>query len=213
MGLGKPQRKDLKAYSLKIKTKDLPKPEFVVSERQGDKFVELLDREYSVSGNLIGVEPKETKITSGQHAGKTIKSVNVTLTDGDQIFFVTVPWSNLGRGLMNSLLSLKAFNDVEIGLYQTKPKTDGGKTYPATSLRQAGEIVRWRFTQEELPKPEEIIFKGEKMRNFEEQEKFLAAQLVELNKIIKATAPVKPNEKVADAAVPAPEDVKDDVPF
>lgn len=208
MGLGKPQRKDLKAFSLKIKTKDLPKPEFVVSERQGDKFVELPDREYSVSGTLIGVEPKETKWEN-----KTIKSVNVTLTDGDQIFFVTVPYSNLGRGLMNSLLSLKAFNDVEIGLYQTKPKVDGGKTYPATSLRQAGEIVRWRYSLEELPKPEEIVFKGEKMRNFEEQEKFLATQLVELNKVIKATTPVKPNEKVAETAPVSEEDKGEDVPF
>ena len=205
---GKQQRKDLRAFRYKIKTKDLPKPHFVESERQGDKFVELPDPQYTLSGTLIGVEPVETK-----WEGKLIKSVNVTLTDADEIYFITVPYSNLGRGLMNSLLNLKAFDKVEIGLYQTKPKMDGGKTYPATSLRQAGEIVRWRFTQEELPKPEEIIFKGEKMRNFEEQEKFLAAQLVELNKVIKATAPVKPNEKVADAAAPATEDLKDDVPF
>lgn len=208
MGLGKPQRKDLKAYSLKIKTKDLPKPEFVVSERQGDKFVELPEREYNVSGTLIGVEPKETK-----WEGKIIKSVNVTLTDGDQIFFVTVPYSNLGRGLMNSLLNLKAFNDVEIGLYQTKPKTDGGKTYPATALRQAGEIVRWRYEQKDLPPPEEIVFKGEKMRNFESQEIFFAAQLKELNAVIKATVPVKPNETVASAASAAPDDGELDAPF
>lgn len=201
MGLGKPQRKDLKAFSLKIKTKDLPKPEFVVSERQGDKFVELPDREYNVSGNLIGVEPKETK-----WEGKVIKSVNVTLTDGDQIYFVTVPYSNLGRGLMNSLLALKKFNDVEIGLYQTKPKTDGGKTYPATSLRQEGEIVRWRYALNELPAPDEIVFKGEKMRDFSKLESFLSDQLKELNKIIKASAPVQANETVATTLAPTAEE-------
>jgi hypothetical protein len=206
MGLGKPQRKDLKAFSLKIKTKDLPKPEFVVSERRGEKFEELPEREYSVSGNLIGVEPKETV-----WQGKTIKSVNVTLTDGDQIYFVTVPYSNLGRGLMNSLLGLKAFGEVEISLYQTKPKTDGAKTYPAVSLRQGGEIVRWRYSMDELPKPQEITFKGETMRDFTAVEAFLAEQLKELNKVIKATAPVQSNEAVAAPAGPADDEL--DAPF
>lgn len=209
MGLGKPQRKDLKAFSLKIKTKDLPKPEFVVSERQGDKFVELPEREYNVSGNLIGVEPKETL-----WQGKTIKSVNVTLTDGDQIYFVTVPYSNLGRGLMNSLLALKSFNEVEIGLYQTKPKSDGGKTYPATSLRQAGEIVRWRYSQAELPPPDEIVFKGEKMRDFTKVESFFAAQLKELNKVIKAAVPAQANEAVAaSAGAPIVDEDGEQLPF
>jgi hypothetical protein len=197
MGLGKPNRSDLKAFSLKIKTKDLPKPE----------FVELPDRENTVSGTLIGVEPKETKWEN-----KLIKSVNVTLTDGDQIFFVTIPYSNLGRSLMNAILNLKSFDDVEIGLYQTKPKTDGGKTYPAASLRQAGEIVRWRFENKDLPAPEEIIFKGEKMRDYTKMETFFAAQLKELNNVVKAKAPAK----VASAASvdqPVQEDTSDPVPF
>lgn len=195
MALGKQIRKDLKAFSLKIKTKDLPKPQFVVSERKGDKFEPLSEPEYNVSGTLIGVEPKEFT-----WEGKVIKSVSVTLTDADQIYFVTVPYSNLGRGLMNSLLNLKEFNDVEIGLYQTKAKVDGGKTYPATSLRQAGEIIRWRFEQKDLPQPKEIIFKGEKMRDFTEQEAFFASQLTELNKVIKSKAPVQANETVAAVA-------------
>lgn len=203
MGLGKPTqaRKDLTAFSLKIKTKDLPKPEFVVSKREGDKFVELPEREYSVSGNLIGVEPKEFN-----WQGKIIKSVSATLTDGDQIFFVTIPYSSLGRSLMNSLLSLKDFVDVEIGLYQTKPKTEGGKTYAQASLRQAGEIVRWRFEQKDLPQPEEITFKGEKMRDFSKTEAFLAAQLNELNKVIKAKAPRTEAAAVAAQAAEAPGD-------
>lgn len=207
MGLGKPQRKDLKAFSLKIKTKDLPKPEFIVSERQGDKFVELPERESTVSGTLIGVEPSETV-----WQGKTIKSVNVTLTDADQIYFISVPYSNLGRGLMNSLLGLKAFNDVEISLYQTKPKTEGGKTYPAVSLRQGGEIVRWRYTLDELPKPDEILFKGEKMRDFTKVELFLAEQLKELNKVVKSQVPVRSSETTVPADVSADNDDKD-IPF
>jgi hypothetical protein len=203
MGLGKPLRNDLKAFSLKIKTKDLPKPEFVVSERQGDKFVELPDRENTVSGTLIGIEPKETK-----WEGKTIKSVNATLTDTDQIYFVTIPYSTLGRNLMNSLLNLKTFNDVEIGLYQTKPKTDGGKTYPSVSLRQAGEIIRWRFETKDLPAPKEIEFKGEKMRDYTETENFFSAQLKELNNIIKSKAPAKTVEATTNLTPEVSDDVE-----
>lgn len=182
MAFGKPVQKDLKAFSLKIKTKDLPRPEFLVSEKQGDKFVELKERESTVTGNLIGIEPKEFT-----WQGKVIKSVNVTLVDNDQIYFISVPFSGLGRGLMNSFLSLKTFDNVEIGLYQTKAKVAGGKTYAGSSLRQNGELIRWKFDQKQLPPADEVLFKGEKMRDWTKQESFLCDQINELNKIIKAT--------------------------
>lgn len=206
------QRKDLKRFAYKIKTKDLLKPHFVESEDQNGTFVPLAEPQYNLSGNLIGVEPKETV-----WQGKTIKSVNVTLVDNElgEIYFVTVPYSNLGRGLMNSLLSLKSFNDIEIGLYQTKPKTDGGKTYPAVSLRQDGDMVRWRYAQNELPAPQEIVFKGEKMRDFTAVENFLAEQLKELNKAVKAAIPAQTQTTDATAPVSAPVDDKEDsdLPF
>jgi len=210
MAFGKENKKsDLKAYSLKIKTKDLPKPEFVVSERRGDKFEELPERENTVTGTLIGLEPKETV-----WQGKTIKSVSATLTDNDQIYFLTIPYSNLGRGLMNSLLNLQSFNDVEIGLYQTKPKVEGGKTYPAVSVRQGGEIVRWKYENKDLPPPEEIKFKGEIMRDFSKLESVLAEKLKEFNKVIKNTAPVKTKEAVsAESSAPAADDVELEPPF
>lgn len=208
MARGKQQRKDLKAFSYKIKTKDLPKPEFVESERQGDKFVELPERQYTLKGTLTGVEPKEFK-----WEGKVIKSVNVTLTDDalDEIYFITVPYSNLGRGLMNSLLGLKQFNDVEVSLYQTKPKTDGGKTYPAVSLRQDGEMVRWAYDLKDLPAPKVVEFKGQKQYDFLEQEVFFATKLTEFNKIVKAAAPAR----TAEVPVPAtPADTDDEnIPF
>jgi hypothetical protein len=209
MGLGKPVRKDLKAFSLKIKTKDLEKPEFLVSEKQGDKFVELPERESTVSGNLIAIEPKEFKWEN-----KLIKSVTATLVDNDQIYFLTIPYSSLGRGLMNTLLSLKTFDNVEIGLYQTKAKTPNGKTYPASAVRQNGELIRWKFDLAQLPQPEEITFKGEKMRDFSKQEAFFAEQINELNKVIKANPPVAQKNAPADVpVVPDSAEEDDGVPF
>ena len=208
MGLGKPVRKDLKAFSLKIKTKDLEKPAFIVSEKQGDKFVELPESESTVSGNLIAIEPKEFKWEN-----KLIKSVTATLVDNDQIYFLTIPYSNLGRNLMNTLLSLKSFNDVEISLYQTKPKTPNGKTYPASAVRQNGELVRWKFELSQLPQPEEITFKGEKMRDFSKQETFFAEQIAELNKIVKTNPPVATKTAPEEAPVSLTDDEDGDVPF
>ena len=210
MAFGKESKKsDLKAYSLKIKTKDLPKPEFVVSERQGDKFIELPEREDTITGTLIGLEPKETV-----WQGKTIKSVSATLTDGDQIYFLTIPYSNIGRGLMNSLLNLQAFTDVQIGLYQTKPKTEGGKTYPAVSVRQADQIVRWKYENKDLPPPEEIKFKGEIMRDWSKMEAFMADKLKEFNKVIKNTAPAKSKEvATAETDVATANDAELEPPF
>ncbi len=209
------QRKDLKAFALKIKTKDLPKPQFQVSERQGQdsKFTPLDPAnggiEDTVTGTLIGVEPKETLWQN-----KTIKSVNATLTDGDQIYFLTIPYSNLGRGLMNSLLGLTSFNDVQISLYQTKPKTDGGKTYPAVSVRQAGEIVRWKYSNDQLPPPEVITFKGETLRNFEKLELFLAEKLNDLNAVIKKSTPAPSKEvEAAQGAAPAADKDDENIPF
>lgn len=207
------QRKDLKAFALKIKTKDLPKPQFQVSERQGDKFVPLAPDaggiEDTVTGTLIGVEPKETV-----WQGKTIKSVNATLTDNDQIYFLTIPYSNIGRGLMNSLLALTSFNDVQIGLYQTKAKVEGGKTYPAVSVRQGGEIVRWKYANADLPAPDVTTFKGETLRDFSKLEEFLAAQLKELNAVIKKAAPAPTKEvEAAQEAAPKAEVESEDVPF
>lgn len=207
MAFGKTVKKDLKAFSLKIKTKDLAKPEFLVSERQDGKFVELAERESTVSGNLIGIEPKDFN-----WQGKTIKSVNVTLTDNDQIYFISLPFSNLGRGLMNSFLALKKFDNVEIGLYQTKPKVAGGKTYPAGSLRQNGEMVRWKFSQDQLPIADEIVFKGEKMRDWTKQEDFLCEQLKELNKVIRSTTPAQAQVAV-EVPVASAEDDTLDAPF
>lgn len=210
-GKQKQEQRDLKRFAYKIKTKDLPKPIFVESEDKDGKFVPNAEPQYNLSGTLIGVEPKETV-----WQGKTIKSVNVTLVDNTagEIYFITVPYSNLGRGLMNSLLGLKSFADIEIGLYQTKPKTDGGKTYPAVSLRQAGEIIRWRYDQKDLPPANEIVFKGEKMRDWTAQEDFFSDQLKELNKVIKATPVAQAKETVA-AAAGAPETDKEDesLPF
>lgn len=210
MSIGKTARKnDLKAFSLKLKLKDgekfLDKPVFEVSKREGDKFVILPEKESEVSGNLIGVEPREYV-----YEGSPIRSFTATLQDNDEIYFVNVPLNGLGRGLANSLLALKDFTDVQIGLYASKPKTEGARSFPAASLRQGGEIIRWKFDQAALPTPEEVTFKGKTQRDWTKTEVFLSDQLKELNKLVKQ----KTHVQAVSTAETAPTEKGDlDVPF
>jgi hypothetical protein len=212
MALGKQQRKNnLKAFSLKIKLKNgdkfLEKPVFEVKQRKEDGKYELLPETHSeVSGNLIGVEAKEYV-----YKNNPIRSFTLTLQDKEDIYFVNVPFNTIGRNLANALLALKDFSDVSIGLYSTKPKVEGGKSYPAASLRQDGEIVRWKFEQDKLEAPDVTTFKGQTMRDFTKQEQFFMAQLNELNKVIKSKAPASVTDNSEQVTDSAPEG--EDVPF
>lgn len=211
MSLGKQARtNNLKAYSLKVKIKDLPAPQYEVSKREGDKYVVLPEPEKDVSGNIVSVEAKEWV-----HNNTPIRSYTVTLQDNDEIYFVNFSLgNNLGRSLANSLLSLadkKQFDDVSIGLYNTKPKTEGGRSYAAAALRQGGEIVKWKFGLDQLPKPDEVTFKGQIQRDYSKSELFFLEQLKELNKVIKARVPAQ----VSSTSEPEPTEIApdDEVPF
>lgn len=211
MALGKTTRKnDLKAFALKLKLKDgekfLDKPVFEVSQRQGDKYVVLPEKQYEVTGNLIGVEPREYI-----YQEETIRSFTLSIQDNDEIYFVSIPFNSLGRGLANSVLALPAFDNVQIGLYATKPKEKGGKSFPAASLRQNDEIIRWKFNLADIPAPTVVKFKGKDLKNYTDQEVFFSEKLREFNKVIKAKAPVAVSSNT-EAAPATPED-KEDVPF
>jgi hypothetical protein len=199
-------------FSFKIKVKDIPSPIFEVSKLDPtDNKYKVLDKPATVvTGSLYAVKPTDTKWN-----GKTISSVNLTLRDGDDIYFVTVPWSNIGRGLLNSILNLKEFNDVSISLWLPKPRKEGEKTYPTATVRQNDIIVKWKFSGDALPKAKTITFKDQIMRDYTETDLFLKKQLVELDKLIKSslesssTAP----EVVSTDSIAAQESQEENMPF
>lgn len=183
-------------YSFKIKTKNLPAPHFEVYKKIGDKYEKLAETATRVSGNLIAAAPKENSFE-----GKTIKSVNLTLQDGKDIYFVNVGYTFLGRNLFNALLNLKAYDQVEIGLYQSKPKPGATDTrgFASVSLRQGdgNEIVRGKFDYKtELPATKKIRVNGQDQTDtydldcfFEEKMK---AWCKDVNAASKKSAPSAP---------------------
>ena len=223
--LGKPDRVfDGKSYSLKLKLKDgatfLEVPEFHVQEKGADGKYHTVQKVTDVSGDLHNVVVK-----TGEYEGQPIRTFTLWLTDvpNKERYFVDVGLgSSLGRTLANSVLNLKAFENVQVGLYSQKSQKDDGKTYPAVSLRQgnAKDTVKWRFRPEDgqLPPAREFAGKGGKIeKDWTATEEFLYGELEKfgaaLNKRAPAAQPAEPAAAAPKEEKPAATNIDEDVPF
>jgi hypothetical protein len=178
-------------YSFKIKTKDLPAPIFEVSKKGEDgKYAVLKGKDATaqrVSGNLIDARLKEHT-----HNGELIKSLNLTIQDGDDVYFVSVGYTFLGRNLFNALLALKSFDDIEIGLYQSKPKPDAvdKRGFASVALRQHNELVRGLFDpKKDLPPIPKVKLKGKDVSDTGAIDEFFEEKLKGFCKVVNAAAP------------------------
>ena len=197
-----------KVYSFNIKTKDLPAPVFDVSVKEGDKIVKL-DTATRVSGDLIGLRHRESK-----YQNKVIKSVTATLKDGNEVYFVSVPYTYLGRNIMNGLLGLKTFGGVEIGLYRSKPKTEGKPGFDSVAIRQGGELIYGKYEYKDLPAIKKVELNGTLYSDTSVIDTFFQKEIVALNDIVRAKTPVVANDEAApEADASHSEDDKSDVPF
>lgn len=222
MAIGKTNRTEGKAYSLKLKLKE------------GEKFLdcarfdiqEKVEGAYKTTGNTTDVSGDLFRIETRvfEHDQGPIRSFKLALRDAEkgEAYFIDVGLgSGLGRGLANSLLNLKAFNGVEIGLYpQTNRETK--KVYPAVSVRQGGsdETVKWAYDPKDgvIPAPEEFKARGGKMeKDYTKQEVFLLEKLAELAAKLGGDKPATEAPKATSAtkaAKPAPaEPIDESVPF
>lgn len=198
-GTGNSFGANVKQFSFKVKTKDQPTPFFEVKAKNGDKWELLPETATRVSGNLIGLQHKEN-----QFDGKTIKSVNLTLQDGNEVYFVSVGYTFMGRSLFNSLLSLKTFNGIELGLYKGKPKGDK-EGFHSVSLRQNQEQVKWHFELKDLPAITKVKINGQMMSDTEAIDTFFIEHIKKLSQTVRSAAPVVHNE----AAAPVPNESTD----
>lgn len=223
-GTGGKRNSNLKAFSFKVKVKGgdgkyLVAPVFEVSRREGEKFVSNTEAPTAtrVSGALISIGHKEYE-WKGPTGKRIIQSVNLALMDKDEIYFVTIPYSYTGFGILNSLLNLKTFENVDISLYQTKARVEGGKSYAAGSVWQNDQKVEWKFKKEELPPVTKVKFQGKDLSDLTAVVAFFAAQIKELGKVVKNQTPVVPNHGAAptppaEDAAGEVENEKDPIPF
>ncbi len=215
-------------FYFQLKTKDLPEPVFEVKQKQGEDLVVVDTGVRFVEGNLIDIQNKEFK-----HGKKTIKSVSAVFQDTskgkNEVYFVGIPHTYLGRNILNSLLALKTFGGIQIGVYKSKPRPDlknpgvMREGFASSAVRQNGQLVYGKFKNEELPKIPKVQVGEETFGDSTEITAFFTAQVGELAKAVKTAAPAyadvpATNESVASAAPADPEapgDVAadDDLPF
>lgn len=197
-----------KLFYFRLKTKDLPEPKFEVSVKKAgaeggkDAYETVDDNARFVEGNLIEISNKEFK-----HDKKTIKSVSVTLQDTsegkNEVYFVTIPHTYLGRNILNSLIALKSFEGVQIAVYKGKPRPDKNdpskmiEGFHSSAVRQNGELVYGKFKNEELPKIPKVKVGEQLFSDDTEITSFFIAQVNELAKALKDAAPKASTSTVA----------------
>lgn len=205
-------------YSFQIKSKDLPAPIFKVEKKGSDgQYHPILVKDEKtgesvpmtasrVSGNIISASPKENT-----HEGKLIRSINLTIQDGDDVYFTSVGETFLGRNLYNALLGLKTFDEIEISLYQSRPKPPkpgqpaSNKTFASVSLRQHGEPVRGPYDQKkDMPQPKKVRVSGKDQTDTEELDNWFREKMIAWCKVVNASVPKQASSASSSAPTSAP---------
>lgn len=229
MALGK-QKQNIegKAYSLRHRLKDgvnfVDVGFFEVQEKtgkdaQGKDQWTVTGRETDVAGDLVRID---TRV--GEYEGNPVHSFTLSLKDSEknEVYFTTFSLgSALGRSTANSILNLKAFENVQLSNYGQTNK-DTKKTYPALSVRQGDETatVKWKYDPKggEMPAAREYQGKGNKIeKDYLAQEQFLVNKLNEFAKVVEAANKNRSKNTTVPASAPATvsstENTDEDVPF
>jgi hypothetical protein len=239
MALGNQNRLSGKSYPIKLKLKDgeafLDVAYFEIQKKVGEKYEPITPEELeALTGSkdpLRDIEGNLVKISTrlGEYDGKPTRSYTLGLQDPTkgEVYYINVSLgSGVGRGLANSVLNLKVFNAVKVGLYGQKNQQTK-KVYPAVALRQGTDTdtVKWKYDPKNpdsgMPPVREFEGRGgSKERDYTAQEIFLFERLNEFSKVVEASAKNHPASsapkavKSNPAADPAtPPEADGDVPF
>lgn len=119
---------------------------FVAFEKVDEKWVKK-DTFSQVTGNIKGVE-----IHEDTYEGNVKHSVKVFLSDAEasETYLLDLRLNILNRSLLNALVNLKSTENVNISVYQNK------KGFAASTIRQDGNMVGWKFDWATVPKPVDI---------------------------------------------------------
>ena len=182
-----------KVFFVTIKEKDLPQPFFEIRAKEGEKMVVVagVDKQVKfLAGDLVDLRNKTGKTPEG----KEIESASAVLFDraADEAYFLTIGQTYLGRNILNSLLALKTFGGVEIGLYTSKPKAGKEKGFKSAAVRQNQQLIYGKFKNEELPKIVKVQVGKEIHSDQVAINAHFTAQVEEFGKVIRAAHPVTP---------------------
>jgi len=123
-------------------------PFFIASRKVGEDWVNDKDTFTSIVGDISRIDVLKTT-----YEGKDSQNVRVYLEDkeANEKYLLSLRLNFLNRDIVNKLLGLPSLDKVEISLYTNK------NDYATSAVRQAGNLTKWKFGYEELPKPIEIL--------------------------------------------------------
>lgn len=183
-------------------------PHFQVSEKIDGKWT-VTREETRVSGDLYKVEVKEQEWKENKY--KTI-SIGLKDRDAKESYLLDLRFNMTSRNLFNMLSTLtSSFSGLSISYYL------GKNGYERFSLRQGDTLVPWKYGIADLPKPEEVTFKGKVQRDYSAIDNLFEKELNELAKRLgsapktKAVTPTTTSAAVSKPGTPAGAD--EDVPF
>lgn len=200
------------------KDKNLVKPYFQVAEKVDDKWVVSDDKTIDrVSGKLKRVVAKEKVFSKNGQVIDTKDVVELYVDDVEtnETYLISFNYKISTRRLFVRLLALNSFDNIQISYWRDK------EGYDVLTLRQNDELVKAKYTKEEMPESKEVTVNKVKMRDNSELDAFLKEELLKLNDKIQSGP--KPEPKVVEkvsaktkvkTAVSEGEDLnEDDIPF
>lgn len=198
------------------KDKNPVKPYFQVDFKNDEGKWETKDDKSvdRVSGRLKRVIAKIKEFKRGGVVVDQKDIVQIFLEDesADETYLIDFNYKISTRRLFARLLALEDFNNVQISYWRDK------EGYDVLTLRQNDEVVKAKYTKEEMPAPKKVKINKVEMTDNSDLDAFLKEKLLELNDRIQSGP--KPEPKVFEKAqvktkVVVVEDDKseDDIPF
>lgn len=177
--------------------------------------------------NSIKGVPTQLEVKEVSYEGRTLKFLELTLTDGEDANKVSVPLKNKGGYTDEVKTLLSALNGLELGeevilspsLSKYTNKQGAEKTQLQVYINyvnrvgENGKNLSTGFiSYNDIPKPEEKVVAGDRTWNWEKQTEFYYAKLTEIQaKFSKPTQPGVTSKTESKPPVTAPDN--DGLPF
>lgn len=176
-----------------------PKPAYVKA-KDGKMHVKLNNQTQefdNVEGRLASISYHES-----EYQGETIKQWRLYLENGNDRAILSIGFSgSFTKGLINSLLSADLSQPIMFSCYM---KND----YNQPSIKQAGQIVKWKYQLDEIPKPKKVTVGTKEVTDDSEVAAWITQQVEFINSLLKksipATKPVETTDEPSEL---------DDLPF
>lgn len=179
-------------------------PYFEVRRKTDGKWEKEEDGVSSVSGDITKIDVQDKSWKDEEY-----KEVALYLRDdnANESYVVNLRFNIATRSLFNALASLESFANVELTLY--KDKTRG---YGRYGLWQDGNLVKWKYSKEEVPAPVEVTVGKKKVVDYTDIDSFFEKELLKLSTTLLGQASSTRNSVPAQESGQSSEE-DDDVPF